>query len=199
MSSPTISPDGNWQWDGQQWQPRQPDQVAIEKAANKQSRRVLFGVVGGLIAVSLIVWITVAVAGSGSGTKAPAKPAATAQPTTRPTAAPTAKPTAAPVAPKVLLDQTGTGNGETTQFDSNGHFTVTYSVSGNSLFGSPGNFVITPIDANGNALAGAEVNRLVADGSGTAEGYTFGTQKGMRLQVFATGNGAWHVTVTQKS
>jgi hypothetical protein len=94
----------------------------------------------------------------------------------------------------MLVDAKGNSSGETGQFDSNGHFTVTYSFDCAGFPGGSGNFAVTPIDANGNALAGAEVNRLAASGSGTADGYTFGAQKQMRLQVLS--ECVWHVTVT---
>jgi hypothetical protein len=144
MSSPTISPDGNWQWDGQQWQPRQqaPQPASPTPKRPRKRHPVLLGFAVASVALLILVVIIVAASSGGSsGTKAPAKPGATTQPTTHPTAAPTAKPTAAPVVPVVLMQDAGSGTKSTTPFTAPQHWTLKYSYDC-SGFGYNGNFQV---------------------------------------------------------
>ena len=62
-------------------------------------------------------------------------------------------------------------------FDGPPHYKVTYRFDCSSYFGGSGNFILSPVDANGNPVAGPLVNRLAAKGDGMADGYNFGTQK----------------------
>ena len=94
----------------------------------------------------------------------------------------------------MLFDVSGKNSGETTPFDGPPHYKVTYSFDCSSYFGGSGNFILLPVDANGNPVAGPLVNWLAAKGDGTADGYNLGTQKNMHLQI--SSECSWHVQGT---
>jgi hypothetical protein len=193
------SADGRWWWDGYQWQPV----PTVPEGPPPKGRwgRKEWLLLGGLVGV-LVLGLTVsAIASPGSGPTPQDSPPSASVAAPRPTVAPTTvaetpqptKPPTPPPPPKVLAEAQGNASGETAPFDSDGHFKVAYHFDCSS-FGASGNFIVTPTDANGNDLAGPEVNRLAANGDGTADGYTFGHQNGMHLQIIS--ECSWHVTVT---
>lgn len=218
-----VTADGRWWWDGRQWQPMpaQQQQPPPPGARESQQRinphrvvvqprkpmtkgaKVALAVIAS-VCVLFVIIIGVAAQSGGNGQQQPQKkaaateatstPKATPTPTPVPTPKPTPKPPTPPPAPVQLVDAMGNGSGETGPFDTNGHFKVNYSFDCSGMYGGSGNFIVTPVDANGNDLAGPEVNRLAANGNGTADGYTFGSQKQMHLQIVS--ECTWHVTVT---
>lgn len=190
------SPDGRWEWDGRQWQPV-PQAPPPPQQPYKLGKGglVLILAVAGFIALMVIAMIGSAATSPPVPVSSP-KPvsATTSTPTSTPT--PTARPTATPRPPTppptprpepvALFDVNGQNSGETTAFDGPSHYKVTYSFDCANTYGGTGNFILRPVDSNGNSLAGSLVNRLAASGNGTADGYNWGTQKGMRLQVIST-------------
>lgn len=189
------SPDGRWEWDGQQWQPA--PQIPAPQPPPKKPGRAVYIVAGGVVAFVMLCIIVSTLSNGPAPTPSPAA-ATTSVPTPTPTARPTSTPrppTPPPTprpAPVTMFDVSGQNSGETTAFDGPSHYKVTYSFDcSNSYGGGSGNFILIPQDANGNSVAGALVNRLAPSGNGTADGYNWGTQKGMHLQVISTCS--WHV------
>src|SRR5438105_2038879 len=97
-----TSPDGRWQWNGQQWSPRQPPKPSplARVMALPPNRRNLI-LLATPIAALMLLTFTVAVASGSPPAATPAVAVATtATPTVEPTATPTptAKPTPTPTA-----------------------------------------------------------------------------------------------------
>jgi hypothetical protein len=176
-----YSPDGQWWWDGQQWRPLQQQGTPGSGPPPTRGRRGSgFWIIVGVAAagaILLIVIISAALAGSPPSTKVTAS-------ARTPAAATSSSTSAAPAPPRQLFNLSGTGSGETPAFDGPSHYRVTYSFDCSNV-GQSGNFALLPEDSNGNAVAGALVNRLAASGNGTADGYDLGTQKGMHLQILS--------------
>lgn len=171
---PTISPDGNYEWDGQQWQPRQ--QVLPPPAPPKKKGHGRRNAVIGMgLAVILFTGLIVAVrSGGGSPTGAPSTTAG-----------------------QVLLQASGSGNAETATFTAPTKYTITYSFN-NGDFPGAVNFAIMAVDQNGQPRLGQpSINRLATSGNGTATVTDVSTNPGTHLQILTEGN--WSVKVTSAS
>ena len=180
---PQYSPDGRWWWDGQQWRPVQQPAQAPGSGPGRGRRHgtgfwliVSASIAGGFLLIVILAAVLTPPPSKSTSVTGNDRPITSA--------ASTPGATSTPAAPRQLFSLSGDGNGETPAFDGPSHYKVTYSFDCSAL-GQSGNFALLPEDANGNAIAGALVNRLAASGSGTADGYNLGTQKGMHLQILS--------------
>jgi hypothetical protein len=111
--------------------------------------------------------------------------------------APAPKPAPKPVS-NVLLDRSGSGQWNSTQFQvGDGPLTVTYSYDGNSSFGGSGdNFMADIVSGSSDSLSVA--NDIAVSGGKTTTVYpntSFGGSHSYHLEVTATGH--WHFKITQ--
>jgi hypothetical protein len=194
-----LSPDGQWQWNGSQWVPAQQVTPAPGGPAAPRSRRKRrwpwFAGGAGLLVLGMAVCsAAVSNSGSGSGTQAnrttattaASEPAAAApQPATPKPATP--KP-AAPAESAVLLDLSGSGIKNSSEFSAPSHWKLNYTYDC-ANFGGQGNFQVYVME--GDSTAGIPVNELGANGSSSSDVYHSGK---VHLEMNSECN--WHVTAS---
>lgn len=159
----TISPDGQWRWDGAQWVPNTaaPTPAAVVAKKGHKGRNLGLGCAGLLL---LLVIIGVAASSGSKNSSQPAVP-------DKSTAASSAP---APAATKVLLDLPGSGIKQSQKFTAAGDWDLEWSYDCTSFSGGTGNFQIyvynsdnSPVDVAANALGakGSDVSHQHAGGT----------------------------------
>jgi hypothetical protein len=172
----TLSPDGQYRWDGTAWQSAQaappppgapPAQVAQKKG--HMARNLGIGCLGLIVLIVIIVAATSA----GKNTNTTSTPAASS----------------APAAQKVLLDLTGSGSKTTAKFNAAGDWDLTWSYDCSAFAGGSGNFQVFVYSGDGSLSSNSPVNQLGKSGNGV-ENYHSGGQLYLTMNSECT----WHVT-----